>query len=122
MDELTPLEEQLCESLRHVSAPTGFADRVMARVEDRNGAGVRTPRRVLMMPSWHAGWMAAAAALIFAAGGAETLHVRRQQQEQTAAQAQMDRAMQLTSHAMNEVNTGFARSPAGRYTKLWKDQ
>ena len=56
MDELSQLEEDLRESLRHVRAPEGFADRVMARVEARPQrrlavAAVRVPR---------AGWLAVA--------------------------------------------------------------
>ncbi len=122
MDELTRMEESLRESLRHVSAPEGFADRVMVRVKQHDAGRARTSRRVLEMPSRYAGWLAAAAALILAVGGGETLHIRHQRQAQAAAQAQVDRAMQLTSHAMIEVETGFERSPAGRYAKLWKVQ
>ena len=115
MDEWMRMEQSLRDSLRHVSAPDGFTDRVMGRVAVRQ----QKPKWMAAMHVSRAGWIAAAAILIVCLVSGEALHVRHQQKAEAAAQAELDRAMQLTSHAMNEVETGFERSSAGRYAKLW---
>lgn len=121
------LEDELRKSLAHVPPPDGFTDRVMARVTERETARRRAasprtksaagiPRR-----AW---WTAAAAALVLTIGGGNALHLRHQRQEREAAavQAQMEYALQLTNHALNEVQTGLDHSPAGRFAALWNGQ
>ncbi|MGI4758152.1 MAG: hypothetical protein ACRYGF_15055 [Janthinobacterium lividum] len=125
MDEFRGVEEDLHRSLRRVPAPDGFTGRVMLRVAERE-IGRRTPdihevrHRGLSIAghSRAAWWTALAAMLALTVGGGDLLHLRHQRQVQqaTAAQAQVDLAMQLTSHALNEVEIGLDRSPAGRFT------
>ena len=114
VDEVTPMEEHLRQSLRHVSPPPGFTDRVIHRVTSRT----RSRQQTILRFSRSA-WLAAAAALVLSVTCGEMLHVRHQQQAEAAAEAELDRALQLTSHAMDEVQTGVERSPAGRYAMLW---
>lgn len=124
MDEWSEIEQELRHCLQHVPAPEGFTGRVMARVEDRERA--RTGRaskgsRMSAGTASHAGWwVAVAAALALAVGGGDVLHLRhlRQQREAAAVQAQLDLAMQMTNHALNEVGVGLDRSPIGRFTQM----
>jgi hypothetical protein len=117
------LERELRQSLQHVPAPDGFTDRVMARIADRESQAMKPVRRKTFagMQTSGAWWAGIAAALMMAVGGGNALHVRHQRQEREAAavQAQMDMAMQLTSHALNEVQIGLDRSPAGKFAQLW---
>lgn len=124
VDEQFSIEEQLRDSLRHVPAPEGFTDRVMSRIGDTGGRRAK----VLSMRSSTFGnvapygslWAGIAAALLVAAGGGGMyVHQQRQAREAAAVQAQIDMAMQLTSHALNEVQIGLHRSPAGRFEQLW---
>ena len=133
MDELTEIrkmEQELRDCLQHVDVPAGFTERVMARLSECEPARlhviVQGPRKFVgglsqMVHSRAAWWTAAAAALALAAGSGELLHVRHQRHQIAAAQAQaqMDLAMQLTNHALNEVQGGFDRSSAGRFATLW---
>ena len=67
------------------------------------------------------GGRASRRALVVAVGGGNALlvHHQRQAREAAAVQAQMDMAMQLTNHALNEVQIGLDRSPAGKFAQLW---
>lgn len=120
MDELMELEEELRQALRHVPAPDGFADRVMRRVgaETALTALERRSQGTLlrMHPVW---WSAVAAALLLVVGGdALHLHLQHRAQRERAAEAQVDLALQLTSHALDQVELDVDRSPAGRWTHL----
>ena len=124
MDDLKKTEEELRQSLTHVPAPDGFTDRVMERVAARGRAAERPLGQsgVLLGMRQHAGWWTSLAAMLaLALGGSDAMHVRHQRhaREAAAAQAQVDLAMQLTNHALNEVETGLERSPAGRFVQLW---
>jgi hypothetical protein len=57
--------------------------------------------------------------LLLAVGG-DIVHLRHQRQdrEATKVQQQMDLAMQLTSHALDEVDVGLGHSHAARYTQM----
>lgn len=126
MDELEEIEAGLRRSLQHVPAPENFTKHVLQRVAEREAArkvaGSRERRRSGLFMAVHqrtAWWTAAAAALALSVGG-NVLHERHQQytRKAAAAQAQVDLAMQLTSHALNEVEIGLDRSPAGRFTQF----
>ena len=119
--EIEGLEADLRQSLQHVPAPEGFEDRVMARVARPQKTRQATRRVFGSKGQYGAWWAGIAAALVMSVGAGDALHVRhqRQQREAAAVQAQMDMAMQLTSHAWNEVQVGLVRSPAGRFAQLW---
>jgi anti-sigma factor RsiW len=121
--EIETIEDKLRESLRHVPAPAGFADQVMARVAERETRARRpVPRSMLASIRLYGAWWAGiAAALMVTVGGGDALFVRHQRQarEAAAVQAQMDVAMQLTNHALNEIQIGLDRSPAGKFAQLW---
>ena len=123
MDERNEIEEQLRESLQHVPAPDGFADRVMARIAERESRAPKPVRRSTFgdLRQYGAWWAGIAAALIITVSGGNVLLVRHQREarEAAAVQAQMDMAMQLTNHALNEVQIGLDRSPAGKFAQLW---
>ena len=57
--------------------------------------------------------------LLLAVGG-DVTYLRHQRTEREAAkvQQQMDLAMQLTSHALDQVDTGLERSHASRFTQM----
>ena len=125
MGDVTAIEKGLRQALRHVPAPEGFADRVMARAA---ASGARSGRRGGTGPLLHmhpaaAWWSAMAAALLLALGGGDALHLHNQHraQQEQAAQAEVDRALRLTNHALNEVTVNLDRSHAGRFTRLWNE-
>ena len=111
------------QSLRHVPAPVGFTDRVMSRIAERDRRVPQPVRRGALLRGrpYAAWWAGVAAALVVAVSGGNALHVRHQRQAQEAAavQAQLDVAMQLTSHALGQVQTGLDRSPAGKFARVW---
>ncbi len=116
--ELQETEEDLRRGLRHVPAPEGFADRVMERVARREAAR-KLPVKRAAFAGLHrnAGvWTSIAAALVLAVGG-NLMHVRHERQERQAAQvqAQMDLAMELTGHALDQVQGELDKSPAGQF-------
>ena len=121
--EVQRLETDLRQFLARVPAPEGFEDRLMARLAERERPKAKPVSRMLFGSGkqYGAWWAGIAAALLLSVGGGDALHVRheRQQREAAAVQAQMDMAMQLTSHALNEVQIGIVRSPAGRFAQLW---
>lgn len=128
MDDLTEVENALRLALRHRPAPDGFTARVLARVaevQNHEGAARRGERRqagaLLRMHPTAAWWSAAAAAVLLAVGGGNALHIRHQHQAQRAraAEAQVDLAMQLTNHALNEVTVNLSHSHAGQFTQMW---
>lgn len=127
MDEFEEVEAGLRRSLQHVSAPPGFTEKVMQRVAEREAArlvgGKREARHIAFFSGANrqtAWWTAAAAALALSVGGGDALHLRHQR-EAAAAQAQVDLAMQLTSHALNGVQAGLHHSPAGRFTEMFNE-
>ncbi len=129
MDEVTEIEESLREVLRHVPAPEGFAERVMTRVAVEGTPSAQAPavRRgagtLLQMRPTTAWWTAVAAALLLAVGGGDAVHLLRQheREREQAAQEKVDLAMQLTNHALNEVEVNLGRSHAGKFTNLWNE-
>lgn len=94
-------EERLAEAMRHVDAPAGFADRVLARSRVQPPAQAR----VIAMPprySWWAGGVIAAALL----GGVflgEQQHIRRQREQAALAQQQFEEAMRITDRTLEHT-------------------
>jgi hypothetical protein len=123
-DEAAAVEAELRHCLAHVPAPEGFTDRVMARVSAKAVVRKQAQRRALFAkaPQPAAWWMAIAAMLLLAVGGdVAYLHHERQQREaavQQDAEQQMDRAFQLTNHALDQVQGGIDRTQAGKFTEI----
>jgi hypothetical protein len=117
VNEVAAVEAELREGLKHIAAPDGFTDRVMARVAAREAKRqVVTKKTVFAGLHRNAGvWTSIAAALVLAVGG-NLLHVRHEQKEREAAQvqAQMDLAMELTGHALDQVQSNLDDSTAGQ--------
>ena len=116
--EAEAIEAELRQGLRHVPAPAGFTDRVMARVAEREAARQVRSSKMVAFAGLHrnAGvWTSIAAALLLAVGG-NVMYTRHVHQEREAAQvqAQMDLAMELTGHALDQVQGNLDKSPAGQ--------
>ncbi len=132
--EAAAVEAELRHCLAHVPAPEGFTERAIARVSAKAAqselkTAVReqaktqrrsTPFAKAQQPA--AWWTAIAAMLLLAVGGdVAYLHHQRQQREaavQQDAEQQMDRAFQLTNHALDKVQGGIDRTQAGKFTEI----
>ncbi len=121
--DVEALEAELRATLRHVAAPEGFTDRVMARVQQREAERELRARQsrgfggMYRRVQRNTGvWSSIAAMLLLAAGG-NVAYQRHERQERQAVvvQQQMDLAMELTSHALDNVQGGLDRSPAGQF-------
>ncbi|WP_156993932.1 hypothetical protein [Terriglobus sp. TAA 43] len=119
--EVEELEHDLRACMRHVPAPEGFTDRVMQRVATREAAR-NQKSRLTVFASAHkrAGWWTAiAATLLFAIGGDMVhLHHVREARRAAEAQQQLDLALQLTNHALDQVDTSMGRTQAARFTQI----
>lgn len=119
--ELEAVEHDLRTCLQHVPAPEGFTDRVMARVSQREAARKRKSN-IASFAAAHkrAGWWTAiAATLLFAIGG-DMVHLHHVREERRAAEAQqqLELAMQLTNHALEQVDTSMEHTQAARFTQI----
>ena len=105
--ELKGLEAELARSLRRLELPLGFADRVLAAA----AATTPGPRRVLPFRLWRpvAGG-ALAASLLAGAFGAEAVHRRHARERAEAAAEQLQTAMRVTNHALDETRAQLARA------------
>ena len=95
------LEDDLRRALRRTSAPTDFADRVLARIQDRGVAAdtARPSRRVRALP-----WLAAAAAVVvLTTRGAQDYGDRRRLVEAERVKADIRFALQITSEKLTFV-------------------
>ncbi len=93
-------EAELTLAMRHVDAPVGFAERVLAKAAEPQKA------KVLQMPRRVQPWVgsAVAAALLVGAVGIHQLHVRREQAAEAArAQQQYEQALQITGETLDHV-------------------
>lgn len=119
--ELEAVEHDLRTCLQHVPAPEGFTDRVMVRVSEREAAR-RRKNSLTSFATAHkrAGWWTAiAATLLFAIGGDMVhLHHVHEAKREAEAQQQLDLAMQLTNHALEQVDTSMEHTQAARLTQI----
>ena len=115
------LEHDLRACMRHVPAPEGFTDRVMQRVATREAARKQKSSFVAFASAHkRAGWWTlVAATLLFAIGG-DMVHLHRVREERraTEAQQQLDLALQLTNHALDQVDTSMERTSGARFTQI----
>lgn len=117
------MEEELRQCLRHVPAPEGFTERVMVRTV--TSRAVSQKGRVLRFPGFaglhrRPGWWSAIAAALLLTAGGDMVHVYRvhEAQKQSAAQHQVDLAMQITNRALDQVGEGLERSHAAKLTQI----
>ena len=138
-----PWETTLRTGLRRIDPPAGFAQRVMDRAaaqDDANRGGIaadggvtdgsgsdRKPalqhRGILLRftrPAWRAA-LATAALLALTAGAAHVEHARVEQRRADKAAAQFDEAMQVTSHALDNVSAKLERTQFGDLTKALEE-
>ncbi len=113
--------QQVRTALRRLDAPEGFTDRVMAGAEQqsqtrwsaRSDAGGR--RGVLLRlnrPVWRAAY-AAAAVLALTAGTLRVEHRRTEQRRADMAAAQLDTALEVTNHALDQVSAKLETTEFG---------
>ena len=108
-EEFAELERDLKQVLRHVDAPAGFADRVIARIEKPTE---QKRAKVLMMPVRWRPWLTGAIAAGLVIGVFATEETRRHEQQQKAemaqrqaeaARQQFEIAVQITGETLNDV-------------------
>jgi hypothetical protein len=106
-EQMSPeFEARLAQALRHVAAPEGFAERVMAQA-----AQSASPRaRIFAMPSRTRMWAvtATAAALLFGGVLGEQSHIRRQRRQ--AAERQFETGLSITAEAMEQTREQLQES------------
>jgi hypothetical protein len=99
--DLTEFETELQQAMRHVDAPEGFAECVLAKAArpDPQQAKVLTmPRRVRV---WAGG--AIAAAVLAGVFVTHEVRLRHQRLEAERAQQQFETAMQITGETLQDV-------------------
>jgi hypothetical protein len=95
---MNPVERDLRESLRRRQAPSGFADRVLARTRESES------RR----PLWS--WLAVAALIVLMiGGGAALISEQRRQAEGERAKQQLMAGLRITGMKLSEVQLRLAR-------------
>lgn len=111
--------DEIRAGLQRVEAPAGFTDRLLARVALREREAVRCevgarPGVLLQLsrPVWRAA-LAAAALLAITAGSLRVEHVRAEHRRADEAAAQLDTALQVTSHALNQVSARLETTEFG---------
>ena len=98
------MEDELRLALKRVEPPSGFEDRVMARVPSRQKAWL--PRN----------WMAAAAAVLVAVLGAGSWEYQRAREQRIAAEqakAELIFALELTSSKLQATRSKVLRHTGG---------
>ena len=109
-------ERELEESLKRVSAPEGFADRVMAQVSGHAAAERRHPRLLVLPLRSGTAWRAVAAVALVGMllGAAEVAHERQQKRQAEIVQQKFDIAMQITEKTLDGVGRRISRVGTGQ--------
>ena len=105
-EQESALERELTAALQHVDAPAGFADRVMARLNEEEAGPAKLRGRLLRWPvlrPWFSG--AAAAALIAGLFATQTAveHHRARERRVQQATAQFELAERITDRALQQA-------------------
>ena len=96
---MSDLERDLRESLRRREPPDGFAERVLARVQEADTSSESSPGRF-----WGWRWAAAAAAIVLVLFGGFALYRERQQRaENERAKEQLLYALRVTGSQVRYV-------------------
>jgi len=105
IEDFAALEHEICNALRPVDPPAGFADRVIARA--RAEAAPQPKRaRILMFPTMRSRvWIGSAVAAMLLVGVAgEQAHERMEQRRKAEeAQKQFEMALQVTDRALEHA-------------------
>jgi len=109
VEPIDNFERELREQLTARTAPEGFADRVMARMEERDAAPER--RRWFRQPVWR--WAAATALTAVVAAGGGTLYEHQRQVQGEQARAQVLLALRITGTTLRDVERKI-NNPVGR--------
>jgi anti-sigma-K factor RskA len=109
VEPIDDFERELREQLTARAAPEGFADRVMARMQERGAAPER--RWWFRQPVWR--WVAATALTAAVAAGGGTLYERQRQEQGEQARAQVLLALRITGTTLRDVERKI-NNPVGR--------
>ena len=99
VEPIDDFERELGEQLTAREAPEGFADRVMARVAERDAGRQRRWR--FRQPVWQ--WAAVSALAAVVALGVGVQHEREQRREGEEARAQVMLALRITGTTLRDV-------------------
>jgi hypothetical protein len=107
-DSEREFEARLSQEMKRVSAPDGFADRIMHRVEvEAEGHAAQKRRSRLTVMPRRSAWMAIAAMLLVGIliGGWQWRQqkIRHEREQAEQIQRQFDLAMQVTQRTLAEV-------------------
>lgn len=104
------LERDLQAALRRRPAPTGFAQRVLARIEAAPAPSAKPwwRSRGLLRPNWR--WAAAAALVISLAAGSALEYQRQERARGERASQQVILALEITGSALRAVRSQIART------------
>lgn len=100
-EPLSKFEQELTCAMRQVAPPDGFAERVMARVQESDPVSGRVLMMKLRPQVWIRGTIAAA--LLVGIFFAEEAHIRHQREEAELAQKQFEVAMRITDRTLQHA-------------------
>ena len=105
------VDQELRDALQRKQAPPDLADRVLARIN--NGEGATASNRG---PGSHGvfRWLAAAAVLAIAVGGAERYHTQQQAAEAARVQEELRVALQITNETLAVVQSKLSQPADAR--------
>lgn len=105
------MDQELRDALQRKQAPPDLADRVLARIN--NGEGATASNRG---PGSHGvfRWLAAAAVLAIVAGGAERYYTQQQAAEAARVQKEIRIALQITNDTLVRVQSKLSQPADAR--------
>jgi negative regulator of sigma E activity len=113
---MKPFEDELHRALRRIDPPAGFADRVMARVQQEPTAQPGLAWLLALLRRWQQSWSWQRSALAFAATAAVAVlaisfviwrqnRAREEQRQGELARAQVMQALHVTSVKLHRVRS-----------------
>jgi hypothetical protein len=105
------MDQELRDALQRKQAPPDLADRVLARIN--NGEGATASNRG---PGSHGvfRWLAAAAVLAIAAGGADRYYTQQQAAETARVKEELRVALQITNDTLARVQSKISQPADAR--------
>jgi hypothetical protein len=100
------MDQELRDALQRKQAPPDLADRVLARINNGEGATAsnRGPGSYGVFR-----WLAAAAVLAIAVGGAETYYTQQQAAETARVKEELRVALQITNDTLARVQSKISK-------------